>query len=162
MIYCFIVTILSILGFDQWPGWGKDGHCWVEQGEGGELQGCSWKEMLEEDFSANNQNNRWAFIPFFVEAQIGNFELFLNCQNVILFLRDFGLPHRRAFCHSGLRWRRHFLLQQWWLISFCLCSMNIVHDILNLTFNVLDVKCFEFDVQCFLCCWHKMLLKRRM
>ena len=121
-------------------GKGKEVNCWVEQGEGGELEGCCWDKMLEEHFSENNENHRWAFIPFFVETQI-----VINCQNVILFLRDFGLPHRRAFCHSGLRWRRHFLLQQWWLISFCLCAMNIVHDILNLIFNVFDV----VDVKCY-------------
>ena len=38
------------------------------------------------------------------------------------FLRDLDLALRRSFCHGGLLSLGACLLQQWWLISICLCA----------------------------------------
>ena len=100
----------------------------------------AWRLLLERNAGGKIFWKQWKSQVSFYSFFLLKLRLLSNCQNVILFLRDFYLPYRRAFCHSGLRWRRHFLLQQWWLILF----LN-VHDISN------------FDLQCSWCCWCEML-----
>ena len=55
-----------------------------------------------------------------------------------IFLRVLDLAFRRPFCYDGLHSPRHCLLQQRWLISFCL-SPNPKDDCSQLFTNSLKV-----------------------